>query len=151
MFVKARGFLRVVPLYYGSLLLQPTFDLLIIQERDEALSDLRQTAMERDTLRERLQVATETQMNERVAFDDKVEELHGRIRRLNNERIELEARVSLWLQSRSQGKSMVTVCMSRSQSKSMNTTKHTYYSMYYVYMASLYNKLAHIKNRVRLI
>ena len=98
MFVKARGFLRVVPLYYGSLLLQPTFDLLIIQERDEALSDLRQTAMERDTLRERLQVATETQMNERVAFDDKVEELHGRIRRLNNERIELEARVSLWLQ-----------------------------------------------------
>ncbi|KAF6026416.1 CEP135 [Bugula neritina] len=62
-------------------------------EREEALADLRQTTIERDTLRERLQVATETQINERVASDDKIEELHSRLRRVNSERSEVEAQL----------------------------------------------------------
>jgi len=57
------------------------------------LADLRQTTIERDTLRERLQVATETQINERVASDNKIEELHSRLRRVNSERSEVEAQV----------------------------------------------------------
>ena len=57
------------------------------------MADLRQMTIERDTLRERLQVATETQINERVAYDDKIEELHTRIRKINSERAEIEAQV----------------------------------------------------------
>ena len=57
------------------------------------MADLRQMTIERDTLRERLQVATETQINERVAYDDKIEELHTRNRKINSERDEIEAQV----------------------------------------------------------
>ena len=57
------------------------------------MADLRQMTIERDTLRERLQVTTETQINERVAYDDKIEELHTRIRKINSERAEIEAQV----------------------------------------------------------
>lgn len=44
-------------------------------ERDDAMADLRRMTTERDTLRQRLKIATETALADRARLDQRVEDL----------------------------------------------------------------------------
>ncbi|CAF1065645.1 unnamed protein product [Adineta steineri] len=55
-------------------------------ERDAALIEARTSANERDTIRERLRVATDTNLTERARLEQRIEDLQIEIRKLDNDR-----------------------------------------------------------------
>ncbi|CAF4445012.1 unnamed protein product, partial [Adineta steineri] len=55
-------------------------------ERDAALIEARTSANERDTIRERLRVATDTSLTERARLEQRIEDLQIEIRKLDNDR-----------------------------------------------------------------
>ncbi|UJR35224.1 hypothetical protein I4U23_027990 [Adineta vaga] len=58
-------------------------------ERDSALVEARTTASERDSLRERLRIATDTGLNERARNEQRIEDLEVDLRKLENDREEI--------------------------------------------------------------
>ncbi|CAF0946900.1 unnamed protein product [Adineta ricciae] len=58
-------------------------------ERDAALVEARSSMNERDTLRERLRIATDTNLTERARLEQRIEDLQLEIRKLDNDREEL--------------------------------------------------------------
>ncbi|CAF1616417.1 unnamed protein product, partial [Adineta ricciae] len=58
-------------------------------ERDAALVEARSSMSERDTLRERLRIATDTNLTERARLEQRIEDLQLEIRKLDNDREEL--------------------------------------------------------------
>lgn len=55
--------------------------------------DLRQTTTERNALRERLQMATESQVMERTAHDQRINEMNLSVKMFSNEKAEMESQV----------------------------------------------------------
>jgi centrosomal protein CEP135 len=49
-------------------------------ERDDALIDLRRVQTDRDSLRERLKIATESQLTDRARLEQRVEDLENNLR-----------------------------------------------------------------------
>ncbi|XP_006816961.1 centrosomal protein of 135 kDa [Saccoglossus kowalevskii] len=66
----------------------------IEHERDETLADLRRMTTERDSLRERLKIATETQLRDRARIEQRLEDLENAVRNTEQERSELQSRVT---------------------------------------------------------
>ena len=63
-------------------------------ERDDAISELRKLTTERDTLRERLKIATETQLAERARLEQKVEDLDEALRGRVSDQEDLEIQLN---------------------------------------------------------
>ncbi|XP_070554439.1 centrosomal protein of 135 kDa-like isoform X2 [Ptychodera flava] len=63
-------------------------------ERDETLADLRRMTTERDSLRERLKISTETQLSDRARLEQRIEDLENALHSSDQERSELLARVT---------------------------------------------------------
>lgn len=63
-------------------------------ERDDAVSELRRMTTERDSLRERLKIATETSLSEKAKLEQRSEDLEGALTQAENERGELIVRVN---------------------------------------------------------
>ncbi|KAK2148603.1 hypothetical protein LSH36_489g00052 [Paralvinella palmiformis] len=55
-------------------------------ERDDAIADLRRLTTERDTLRERLKIATDTQLADRGRLEQRIEDLEVALRTVESER-----------------------------------------------------------------
>lgn len=62
-------------------------------ERDDATAELQRITTERDSLRERLKLSTETALSERAHLEQKVEDLDGQLKIATVERDELQMRV----------------------------------------------------------
>ncbi|XP_022099001.1 centrosomal protein of 135 kDa-like isoform X2 [Acanthaster planci] len=62
-------------------------------ERDEALADLRRMVTERDSLRERLKISTDTHLNEKARLEQKVEDLEKAVEHAEQDRSSLQSRV----------------------------------------------------------
>ncbi|XP_064637968.1 testis-specific gene 10 protein-like isoform X2 [Lineus longissimus] len=62
-------------------------------ERDDALIDLRRVQTDRDSLRERLKIATESQLTDRARLEQRVEDLENNLRIVEAEREDYAARV----------------------------------------------------------
>lgn len=62
-------------------------------ERDDATAELQRVTTERDSLRERLKLSTETSLSERAHFEQKVEDLDSQLKMATVERNELQMRV----------------------------------------------------------
>ncbi|CAM4753973.1 unnamed protein product [Rotaria magnacalcarata] len=58
-------------------------------ERDTAIIEARTATNERDSLRERLRIGTDTNLNERARFEQHIEDLQVEIRKLDNDREEI--------------------------------------------------------------
>ena len=54
-------------------------------ERDDAMADLRRMTTERDTLRERLKIATETQIADRSRLEQRIEDVEVALRAVSVE------------------------------------------------------------------
>ncbi|KAL4230126.1 hypothetical protein ACF0H5_010511 [Mactra antiquata] len=63
-------------------------------ERDDAVSELRRMTTERDSLRERLKIATETSLSEKAKLEQRGEDLEAALQQAENERGELIVRVN---------------------------------------------------------
>ncbi|XP_055958999.1 testis-specific gene 10 protein isoform X2 [Patella vulgata] len=63
-------------------------------ERDDAITDLRRVVTDRDSLRERLKIATETSLSDRAKLEQKVEDLESTLHTVEAERNELAARMN---------------------------------------------------------
>ncbi|XP_076467897.1 centrosomal protein of 135 kDa-like [Babylonia areolata] len=63
-------------------------------ERDDAISDLRRMTTERDSLRERIKIATESSLSERAKLEQRVEDLENSLSRMESEREELLVRLT---------------------------------------------------------
>ena len=70
----------------------------IIQERDEALVDLRRTIVERDSLRERLKISSDNQISDKAHLEQQVEDLNNRLRMLHNDKSQLDMQVMFDMQ-----------------------------------------------------
>ncbi|CAL1543301.1 unnamed protein product [Lymnaea stagnalis] len=66
----------------------------IENERDDTISDLRRMTTERDSLRERLKIATETSLSDRAKLEQQVEDLESTLHTVEHERNELMLRVN---------------------------------------------------------
>ncbi|GFS26865.1 centrosomal protein of 135 kDa-like [Elysia marginata] len=66
----------------------------IENERDDAISDLRRMTTERDSLRERLKIATETSLSDRAKLEQQVEDLEATLHTVEQERNELMIRMN---------------------------------------------------------
>ncbi|OWF52870.1 centrosomal protein of 135 kDa-like isoform X1 [Mizuhopecten yessoensis] len=63
-------------------------------ERDDAVSDLRRMTTERDSLRERLKIATETSLSDRAKLEQRIEDLESTISTVDVEKREFILRIS---------------------------------------------------------
>ncbi|XP_052276552.1 centrosomal protein of 135 kDa-like isoform X1 [Dreissena polymorpha] len=63
-------------------------------ERDDAVSELRRISTERDSLRERLKIATEVSLTEKAKLEQRCEDLESGLQQAENERGELIVRVN---------------------------------------------------------
>lgn len=63
-------------------------------ERDDALADLRRMSTERDSLRERLKIATETSLSDRAKLEQRIEDLESTISTVDVEKREFVLRIS---------------------------------------------------------
>ncbi|XP_077983787.1 centrosomal protein of 135 kDa-like [Glandiceps talaboti] len=63
-------------------------------ERDDAIADLRRMTTERDSLRERLKIVTETQLSDRARMEQRIEDLDNALRNSDGERSDLLTRVT---------------------------------------------------------
>ncbi|XP_074651450.1 uncharacterized protein LOC141906138 isoform X2 [Tubulanus polymorphus] len=63
-------------------------------ERDDALADLRRMITERDSLRERLKIATESQLSDRAHLEQRIEDLQNNMKIIEVERDDLGSRVT---------------------------------------------------------
>ncbi|XP_066287957.1 centrosomal protein of 135 kDa-like isoform X2 [Branchiostoma lanceolatum] len=63
-------------------------------ERDDAMADLRRMATERDSLRERLKISTETALTDRARLEQRIEDQEGQLYTLDQERADLQGRVT---------------------------------------------------------
>ncbi|XP_025088561.1 testis-specific gene 10 protein-like isoform X3 [Pomacea canaliculata] len=63
-------------------------------ERDDAISDLRRMTTERDSLRERIKIATESSLSDRAKLEQRVEDLESTLHTVQAERDELLVRVA---------------------------------------------------------
>ncbi|XP_059152466.1 centrosomal protein of 135 kDa-like isoform X1 [Physella acuta] len=66
----------------------------IENEREDAISDLRRMTTERDSLRERLKIATETSLSDRAKLEQQVEDLESTLHTVEQERNELMIRMN---------------------------------------------------------
>ncbi|XP_067948387.1 testis-specific gene 10 protein-like isoform X2 [Watersipora subatra] len=64
------------------------------EERDEALVDLRRIIVERDSLRERLKISSDSQIADKAHLEQQVEDLNTRLRVLHNDKNQLDMQVS---------------------------------------------------------
>ena len=55
-------------------------------ERDDAIADLRKLTTERDTLRERLKIATETQLADRARLEQRAEDLEIALKTVSSQK-----------------------------------------------------------------
>nr|ANN83882.1 Cep135 [Patiria miniata] len=62
-------------------------------ERDEALADLRRMVTERDSLRERLKISTDSHLGEKARLEQKVEDLERAVEHAEQDRSSLQSRV----------------------------------------------------------
>ncbi|XP_035680916.1 centrosomal protein of 135 kDa-like isoform X2 [Branchiostoma floridae] len=63
-------------------------------ERDDAMADLRRMATERDSLRERLKISTETALTDRARLEQRIEDQDGQLYTVDQERADLQGRVA---------------------------------------------------------
>ncbi|CAH1777332.1 unnamed protein product [Owenia fusiformis] len=63
-------------------------------ERDDAIADLRRMTTERDTLREKLKIATESHLSDRARLEQKIEDLERTIQAVEAERNDLSIRIA---------------------------------------------------------
>ncbi|KAI8484989.1 hypothetical protein Bbelb_372350 [Branchiostoma belcheri] len=63
-------------------------------ERDDAMADLRRMATERDSLRERLKISTETALTDRARLEQRIEDQEGQLYTVDQERADLQGRVA---------------------------------------------------------
>ncbi|XP_046325816.2 centrosomal protein of 135 kDa-like isoform X2 [Haliotis rufescens] len=64
-------------------------------ERDDVIADLRRLTTERDSLRERLKIATETSLSDRARLEQRVEDLENTLHTVEAERNEFIVRVNV--------------------------------------------------------
>ncbi|XP_076445989.1 centrosomal protein of 135 kDa-like isoform X2 [Babylonia areolata] len=63
-------------------------------ERDDAVADLQRMTTERDSLRERIKIATDSSLSERAKLEQRIEDVEATLHTVESEREELLARVS---------------------------------------------------------
>ncbi|KAI0239743.1 hypothetical protein LSAT2_009518, partial [Lamellibrachia satsuma] len=64
-------------------------------EREDALTELRRVTTERDTLRERLQIATDTQLSDRARLEQRIEDLQNTVKNVEVEKSSKEDQVKV--------------------------------------------------------